>query len=170
MTHCLGFLGSYLSLHKGLNELVYDGIWLQSVYGLHPPSLQLHLCHEVFVKLGARKLVKVVLLHLARDRLAGSVMGTQGALEANSDFGKIRNPYEEGGYEQVITFLSMLSGFYCSLSWWHLHIKFSLPICFRLLQIFIKWTTKTQFKNWHPSPVTTSKSKKIEKLDPEELA
>ena len=58
----------------------------------------------------------------------------------------------------------------CTWSSWCFHTEFSLPICFRLPQIFIKWTTKTQFKNWHPSPVTTSKSRKIEKLDPEEPA
>ena len=170
MTHCLGFLGSYLSLHKGLYELAHDGIWLQSVYGLHPPSLQLHLCCEVFIKLGASKVVKIVFVYSARDSLAGSVTGTLGALEKSSDFGKIRNPCKKGGHEKVVTFLSILSGFYCSHSLWCFHTEFSLPICFRLPQIFIKWTTKTQFKNWHPSPVTTSKSKKIEKLDPEEPA
>lgn len=28
VTHCHGFLGSYISLNNGFNETVHDGIWL----------------------------------------------------------------------------------------------------------------------------------------------
>lgn len=64
-----------------------------------PPLLRLHFCDEGFMKLTARKLVKIALVHSARDSLAGPVTSAQGALEAKSGSGRTRKPGEEGGHE-----------------------------------------------------------------------
>lgn len=57
----------------------------------------------------------MVLVHSARDRLAGSVMSTRGALEANSELGEARRPKGEGRQvSKSVTYLSIVSGFYSS--------------------------------------------------------
>lgn len=60
------------------------------------------------MKAGARKLVKVGFVPPARDSLAGSVLSTWGALEANSEFGGNKKPLKS----KAVTYLSVVSGFY----------------------------------------------------------
>lgn len=76
------------------------------------------------------------------------------------------------GREQVITYLSIVSGFYNSpfmrvLKLWALSDDLFWITADLYTMSYKKHNLK---KNWHPRPVTMSKSKKIEKLDPEEPA
>lgn len=67
-----------------------------------PPLLRLQFCDEGFMKLAAGKLVKIALVHSARDSLAGPVMSTQGALEAKSGSGRWRNSDRKVGMSKSL--------------------------------------------------------------------